>query len=142
MAGRLDIALKEADHVQAVLARYDQGLIALKTGYFAFLFAVFSGELQGGFSEHRVEAFFAGGVFFWVMDFGLRCRFWSSWATRATQISANLNGTDDAYALIGKEPKPLTAARRAEMSFNWPDVIFYFGPAIAYAIAAHCFGWS
>ena len=133
----LPVLLKELDHIQAIIGRYDTFFFLLKQLCLASIFAIIGAYLSKPFDGLGLLVFVP--IIFYAFDYAFRCAFWSGFIVRVIEVESFLNGclkTTRLYSLNERVP----FAKRARLAMKLFDAVFYLGLVIAILMLSHAAG--
>ena len=118
----LTILLKELDHIQAIIGRYDTFFFLMKQVCLASVFGILGVFLTKTFGGVGYVALIP--ALFYLYEFGFRCAYWSEFIFRALDVESALNSgvrPEKVYVLNAKRGfRP-----RAKRAFTLFDLLFY-----------------
>ena len=118
----LPVLLKELDHIQAIIGRYDTFFFLMKQLCLGAITAAFGIFLASPFDG--VGLLVGVPAFFYTMDYGFRIAFWASYIMRVIEIEDYLHGevlSTELYCLNKKR----SFCSRVAKAFKFYDIFFY-----------------
>ncbi len=127
----LPVLLKELDHIQAIVGRYDTFFFLMKQVCFASVFVILAAYLNKPFSGIGFVTTIP--ILFYVYEYFFRCFYWSEFIFRLVEIQDILNQRiklNKLYALTSKHGRFC----KAKHAFKVFDTLFYVLLAVLLSI--------
>jgi hypothetical protein len=135
----LPVLLKELDHIQAIIGRYDTFFFLMKQLCLGAIFALLGVYLNKPFGG--LGFLLVVPLLFYMFEYAFRCSFWSAFIFRVFEIEKFFNGhTNNITLYVLKTSHPVWS--RARLAFKWFDLIFYLTLAVAICMLTYLFGGS